>query len=50
MLNYENYSQVTNVLAADFNNLTNIIPDLDNGFDGLKFNISELCHHPSENR
>ncbi len=35
MLNYENYSQITNVLAADFNNLTNIIPDLDNGFDGL---------------
>ncbi len=35
MLNYQNYSQVTNVLAADFNNLTNIIPDLDKGFDGL---------------
>ncbi|CAN5829632.1 ABC transporter permease [soil metagenome] len=35
MLNYQNYSQVTNVLAADFNNLTNIIPDLDQGFDVL---------------
>ena len=35
MLNYQNYSQVTNVLAVDFNNLTNIIPDLDKGFDGL---------------
>ncbi|MDN5845287.1 MAG: ABC transporter permease, partial [Candidatus Nitrosocosmicus sp.] len=34
-LNYQNYSQITNVLAADFNNLTNIIPDLDKGFDGL---------------
>ncbi len=34
MLNYQNYSQVTNVLALDFNNLTNIIPDLDKGFDG----------------
>ncbi len=35
MLNYQNYSQVTNVLAADFNNLTNIISNLDKGFDGL---------------
>jgi putative ABC transport system permease protein len=35
MLNYQNYSQVTNVLAADFNNLTNIIPDLDKVFDVL---------------
>jgi putative ABC transport system permease protein len=35
MLNYQNYSQVTNVLAADFNNLTNIIPDLDKAFDVL---------------
>jgi putative ABC transport system permease protein len=35
MLNYQNYSQVTNVLAADFNNLTNIIPDLDRAFDVL---------------
>lgn len=35
MLNYQNYSQVTNVLAADFNNLTNIIPDLDKAFDIL---------------
>lgn len=33
MLNYQNHSQVTNVLAADFNNLTNIIPDLDKAFD-----------------
>lgn len=35
MLNYQNYSQVTNVLAADFNKLTNIIPDLDKAFDVL---------------
>lgn len=35
MLNYQNYSQVTNVLAADINNLTDIIPDLDVGLDGL---------------
>ena len=35
MLNYQNNSQITNVLAADFNNLTNIIPDLDKGFDSL---------------
>ena len=35
ILNYQNYSQVTNVLAVDFNNLTNIIPDLDKGFNGL---------------
>ncbi len=35
MLNYQNYSQVTNVLAADFNNLTTIIPDLDKAFDVL---------------
>lgn len=31
MLNYQNYSQVTNVLAADINNLTDIIPNLDIG-------------------
>ena len=31
MLNYQNYSQVTNVLAADINNLTDIIPNLDTG-------------------
>ena len=37
MLNYQNYSQVTNVLAVDFNNLTNIIPDLTKGFDSLNF-------------
>lgn len=37
MLNYQNYSQVTNVLAVDFNNLTNIIPDLNKGFDSLNF-------------
>jgi putative ABC transport system permease protein len=35
MLNYQNHSQVTNVLAVDFNNLTNIIPDLNKGLDGL---------------
>ncbi|TVP39649.1 ABC transporter permease [Candidatus Nitrosocosmicus arcticus] len=35
MLNYQNYSQITNVLAADINNLTDIIPDLDVGLDGL---------------
>ena len=35
MLNYQNYSQVTNVLAADINNLTDIIPDLDVGLDDL---------------
>ena len=35
MLNYQNYSQVTNVLAADFDNLTNIISNLDKGLDGL---------------
>ncbi len=29
MLNYQNYSQVTNVLATDINNLTDIIPNLD---------------------
>ena len=29
MLNYQNYSQVTNLLAADINNLTDIIPNLD---------------------
>ncbi len=32
MLNYQNYSQVTNVLAADINNLTDIIPNLEIGF------------------
>ncbi len=42
MLNYQNYSQVTNVLAVDFNNLTNIIPDLDKGFDGL--NLTSQNH------
>jgi putative ABC transport system permease protein len=31
MLNYQNYSQVTNLLAADINNLTDIIPNLDTG-------------------
>ena len=31
MLNYQNYSQVTNVLATDINNLTDIIPNLDIG-------------------
>ena len=31
MLNYQNYSQVTNLLAADINNLTDIIPSLDIG-------------------
>ena len=31
MLNYQNYSQVTNVLAADINDLTDIIPNLDIG-------------------
>lgn len=31
MLNYQNYSQVTNLLAADINNLTDIIPNLDIG-------------------
>jgi putative ABC transport system permease protein len=31
MLNYQNYSQVTNLLAADINNLTDIIPNLDAG-------------------
>ena len=31
MLNYQNYSQVTNVLATDINNLTDIIPNLDTG-------------------
>ncbi len=35
VLNYQNYSQVTNILAVDFHNLTNIIPDLDKGFNGL---------------
>ena len=31
MLNYQNNSQVTNLLAADINNLTDIIPNLDTG-------------------
>jgi putative ABC transport system permease protein len=31
MLNYQNYSQVTNLLAADINNLTDIVPHLDIG-------------------
>lgn len=31
MLNYQNHSQVTNVLAADINNLADIIPNLDLG-------------------
>ena len=32
LLNYQNYSQVINVLAADINNLTDIIPNLEIGF------------------